>query len=122
MDYSRGLKLLIGAVVIVSVGVSGAVTYQNVYAKNATTQSSGSPKTYSLNESGLTYGSAGYATSDEMLPDLIHGGSVDGVAGYVLKNDYLKGGSDIPLSTLKMKMDRHTVLTQMPAPQKRDLN
>lgn len=98
MAYTRGLKLLIGALVIVSAGVSSAVAYQNVNAKGTTTPSSLSPQTYSLNESGQTYGSAGDATPDELLPDLIHKGSVDGVAGYVLKNDYLKeGGSDVPL-------------------------
>ncbi|MCT1404019.1 hypothetical protein M4D81_33975 [Paenibacillus sp. p3-SID867] len=97
MVYSKGLKLLIGAVVIVSVGVGGAVAYQKVYAKSATTQSSISSQTYSLNESGQTYGSAEKTTPYEMLPDLIHRGSVDGVAGYVLKSDYLKGVSDVPL-------------------------
>ncbi|GBG07209.1 hypothetical protein PAT3040_01757 [Paenibacillus agaridevorans] len=103
MDYSRGLKLLIGAVIFVSVGVGGAVAYQNVYAKSATTQSSVSPQTYSLNESGQTYGSAGDTIPDEMLPDLIHGGSVDGLAGYVLKSDYLKGGTDVPLYDVEGK-------------------
>lgn len=99
MSYSRGLKLLIGAVVFVSVGVSGAVAYQNVYAKSAATQSSGSvsPQNYSLNESGQTYGSAGDTTPYEMLPDLICRGSVDGVAVYMLKSDYLKAGSDVSL-------------------------
>ncbi|NOU71307.1 hypothetical protein GC098_07715 [Paenibacillus sp. LMG 31458] len=36
-------------------------------------------------ENGKTYGSAEEATSVEMLPDLIHAGSVNGIAGYVLK-------------------------------------
>jgi hypothetical protein len=103
MDYSRGLKLLIGAVVFVSVGVGGAVAYQNVYAKSATAQSSVSPQTYSLNESGQTYGSAGDTTPDKMLPDLIHSGSVDGLAGYVLKSDYFKGGTDVPLYDVEGK-------------------
>ncbi|WP_214627072.1 hypothetical protein [Paenibacillus agaridevorans] len=103
MDYSRVLKVLIGAVVFVSAGVGGAVAYQNVYAKSATTQSSVSPKTYSLNESGQTYGSAEDTTPYEMLPDLIRGGSVDGVAVYMLKSDYLKAGSDVPLYDVEGK-------------------
>lgn len=103
MVYSRGLKLLIGTVVIVSVALGGAAAYQNIYAKSATNQSIVSPQSYSLNESGQTYGSAGDTTPDERLPDLIDRGSVDGVEGYVLKSDYIKGGSVVPLYDVEGK-------------------
>ncbi|MFC6651788.1 hypothetical protein [Paenibacillus rhizoplanae] len=108
---------MIDAVVFVSVGVSGAVAYQNVYAKSATTQSSVSPKTYSLNENGQTYGSDAYATSPETGPELISAICEDGIEGYVMKKDLdgeqpktpgeanaiqnsrSPGGRDIPLMT-----------------------
>lgn len=93
MDYSRSLILLIGSLAIVSVGVGAAVAYQNVYKKSEINQSN----VYPLNKSRQTYGSAGLTTPNEMLPELIYRGSIDDVAGYVLKSDYLKAGSNVPL-------------------------
>lgn len=95
--YSKGIRILNGVVLIVCV-VGGAVAFQSTYAKSATNQSYTIPHTYPENENGQTYGSKEEATPDEMLPDLIHVGSVDGIAGYVLKKDYLEElGRDVPL-------------------------
>ncbi|MFE5318386.1 hypothetical protein ACFQ88_06735 [Paenibacillus sp. NPDC056579] len=93
--YSKGNKILIGVVLIVCI-MGGAIAFQSTYAKSATNQSH--THTYPENKNGQTYGSKEEATPDEMLPDLIHAGSVDGIAGYVLKKDYLeKLGRDVPL-------------------------
>jgi hypothetical protein len=95
--YSKGFRILIGVVFIVCV-VGGAMAFQSTYAKSATNQSHTNPLNYPENEHGQTYGSAEEATSVEMLPDLIHAGSVNGIAGYLLKKDYLgELGRDVPL-------------------------
>jgi len=71
---------------------------QSTYAKSTINQSHKNPPNYPENERGQTYGSAAEATSVEMLPDLIHAGSVNGIAGYLLKKDYLSElGRDVPL-------------------------
>lgn len=86
--YSKGNRILIGVVFIVC--VVGAVTvFQITYAKSTTNQSHTNPLNYPENERGQTFGSAEEATSVEMLSDLIYGGSVNGIKGYVLKKDYL---------------------------------
>ncbi|MGO4548440.1 hypothetical protein AB4Z29_26990 [Paenibacillus sp. 2TAB23] len=97
MNY-KGLKILISVVFIMCVGVGGAMVFQSTDAKNATNQSYINFQINSENEHGQTYGSAEEAIPDELLPDLIHVGSVDGIAGYVLKKDYLTElGHDVPL-------------------------
>ncbi|MBP1996205.1 hypothetical protein [Paenibacillus eucommiae] len=95
--YSKGIRiLLIGVVFIVC--VVGAVTaFQSSYAKSTTNQSHTNSLNYPENENGHTYGSAEEATSVEMLPDLIHAGSVNGIKGYLLKKDYLGEHGDVPL-------------------------
>lgn len=95
---SKGLRILIGVVFIICVGVGGTMVFQSTDAKSATNQSHINPQSDPKNEHGQTYGSAEEAIPDEMLPDLIHVGSVDGIAGYVLKKDYLAElGHDVPL-------------------------
>jgi hypothetical protein len=95
--YPKSIRILIGVVFIVSV-VGGAMAFQSTYAKSTINQSHTNPPNYPENENGKTYGSAEEDTSVEMLPDLIHKGSVDGIAGYVLKKDYLEElGRDVPL-------------------------
>lgn len=89
-------RILIGMVITVCV-VGGVMVFQSTYAKSTTNQSlTNSPK-YPENEHGETYGSAEDATSVEMLPDLIHAGSVNGIDGYLLKKDYLGEPGDVPL-------------------------
>ncbi|NOU70708.1 hypothetical protein GC098_04560 [Paenibacillus sp. LMG 31458] len=97
MMYSKGIRILIGVVFIVSV-VGGAMAFQSTYAKSTINQSHTNPPNYPENENGKTYGSSEEATSVEMLPDLIHAGSVNGIKGYLLKKDYLgEPGRDVPL-------------------------
>ena len=45
------------------------------------------PRTYQVNEFGLTYGSGMYADSFETEPDLIYAQGKDGNFGYVFKTD-----------------------------------
>ncbi|MDQ0111961.1 hypothetical protein [Paenibacillus harenae] len=52
---------------------------------------------YPKNEHGQTYSSDEEATSVDMLPDLIHAGSVNGIKGYLLKKDFLGEPGDVPL-------------------------
>ncbi|OZQ68443.1 hypothetical protein CA600_06425 [Paenibacillus sp. VTT E-133280] len=101
---------MIGAVVFVYVGVSGAVAYQNVYAKSATTQSSVSPKTYSLNENGQTYGSDAYATSPETGPELISATCKDGIEGYVIKNTWTVNNPKRPKKPMRYRTVDHQVV------------
>lgn len=74
------------------------MAYQSISAKSTINQSPANPPNYPENENGQTYGSAKEATSVEMLPDLINMGSVNDIAGYVLKKDYLSElGRNVPL-------------------------
>jgi hypothetical protein len=94
---SKSLKIWLCVVFIVCVA-GGIITFKGIYANNGTNQSHTTPLNYSKNEYGQTYGSAAEATPIEMLPDLIHSGSVNGIAGYVRKKDYLSELSrDVPL-------------------------
>jgi len=86
--YSKGIKMMIGVIFIVCV-VGGTLAFQSTFAKSSNNQSPKNPPHYPENEIGQTYGSAEETTSVEMLPDLIHVGSVNGIAGYLLKKDYL---------------------------------
>ena len=94
--YSKSIRILIGVVFIVCV-VGGVMVFQSTYAKNTTNQSHTNFPNYPENEHGQTYGSGKEATSVEMLPDLIHAGSVNGIEGYLLKKDYLGEPGDVPL-------------------------
>ncbi|OAB42767.1 hypothetical protein [Paenibacillus antarcticus] len=99
--YSKRIRILIGVVFIVCV-VGGVMVFQSTYAKSTTNQSHTNSSNYHSsnypeNEHGQTYGSAEEATSVEMLPDLIHAGSVNGIKGYLLKIDYLGEPGDVPL-------------------------
>ncbi|MEC0231982.1 hypothetical protein [Paenibacillus alba] len=94
--YSKSIRILIGVVFIVCV-VGGVMVFQSTYAKSTTNQSHTNSPKYPENEHGQTYGSAEEATSVEMLPDLIHAGSVNGIKGYLLKKDYLGEPGDVPL-------------------------
>ncbi|SDC25690.1 hypothetical protein SAMN02799630_00932 [Paenibacillus sp. UNCCL117] len=69
-----------------------------VQGNKETDPSHTNPLSYPQNEYGQTYGSAAEATPIGMLPDLIYSGSVNGIAAYVLKQDYLSELSrDVPL-------------------------
>ena len=94
---SKGIIILIGVIFIICV-VGGAMAFQSTFAKSTINQSYINPPNYPENVNVKTYGSVEEATSDEMLPDLIHAGSVNGITGYVLKKDYLgEPGRDVPL-------------------------
>lgn len=84
--YSNGIRKLIGLVIIVCV-VGSVLGYQSSFAKSTNNQSSEHSPNYLENENGQTYGSVNEATPVELLPDLIHMGSINGIAGYVLKKD-----------------------------------
>lgn len=94
--YSKGIRKLIGVVFLICV-VGSAMGYQ-LFAKSTNNQSPSNPSNYPENENGQTYGSVNEAASVELLPDLIHMGSVNDNAGYVQKKDYLGEESrDVPL-------------------------
>lgn len=97
---SRGIGIWMGMVVIIgAVGVAWA--FQSTLSHNKIQQAPTNLTSYATNESKQTYGSAETANSDELLPDLIHVGFVDGTAGYVQKQDYLNElGGDVPLYDL----------------------
>jgi len=86
--YANDIKILIGVIFIVCV-VGGALVFQSTFAKSEINQSPANPPHYLLNENEQTYGSVEKTTSVEILPDLIHVGSVNDIAGYLLKKDYL---------------------------------
>jgi len=94
--HSKGIRILIGVVFLVCI-VGAVSVFQITYAKSTTNQSHTNPISYPENERGQTYGSAEESTSVEMLPDLIHAGSVNGIKGYLLKKDYLGEPGDVPL-------------------------
>ncbi|WP_211220800.1 hypothetical protein [Paenibacillus terrigena] len=94
--FSKSIRILIGVVFIVCL-VGGVMVFQSTYAKSTTNQSHTNSPNYPENEHGQTYGSAEEATSVEMLPDLIHAGSVNGINGYMLKKDYLGEPGNVPL-------------------------
>ncbi|WFB61589.1 hypothetical protein [Paenibacillus sp. BR1-192] len=90
------MRKLICLVIIVCVG--GVLGYQSTFAKSTNNQSPAIFPNYPENENGQTYGSVREATSVELLPDLIHVGSINDIAGYVLKKDYLGEPSrNVPL-------------------------
>lgn len=95
--YCNGIRKLIGLVIIVCV-VGGVLEYQSLFAKSTNNQSSEHSPSYLENENGQTYGSVNEDTPVELLPDLIHMGSINGIAGYVLNKDYLSELSrNVPL-------------------------
>lgn len=94
--YSKDIRILIGVVFIVCL-VGAVSVYQITYAKSTTNQNHTNLLNYPENERGQTYGSTEEATSVEMLPDLIHAGSVNGIKGYLLKKDYLGEPGDVLL-------------------------
>jgi hypothetical protein len=82
--YSKRIRIIICVVFAICV-VVGTIAFKSTYAESKLNQSP-------------TKGSATDATSVEVLPDLIHAGSVDGTAGYLLKKDYLgERGRNVPL-------------------------
>ncbi|MFC7677372.1 hypothetical protein [Paenibacillus sp. GCM10028914] len=95
-SFFKDIRILIGVVLIVGV-VGGVMLIQSTYAKGSTNHSHTNSPNYSKNEHGQTYGSAEEGTSVEMLPELIHAGSVNGIKGYLLKKDYLGEPGDVPL-------------------------
>jgi hypothetical protein len=108
--YSKGIRILIGVVFIVCI-VGGAMVFQSTYAKSTTNQSHINSPNYPENEHGQTYGSAEETTSVEILADLIHAGSVNGIKGYLLKKDYLgEPGRDAPL----YDVDGKTIIGSFP--------
>ncbi|TDF95185.1 hypothetical protein [Paenibacillus piri] len=56
------------------------MAFQSTFAKSANNQSPTNLPNYPENENGQTNGSVEEDTSVEMLPDLIHVGSVNGIA------------------------------------------
>lgn len=102
--------ILIGFIFIVCV-TGGVQAFQSTNANSGTTQSLTNVLNYPENEQGMTYGSAEEGTAVEMLPDLIHVGSVDGIKGYLQKIDYLSElGRDVPLYAV----DRKTIVGSFP--------
>lgn len=86
--YSKRIRIIIVGVVFAICVVGGTMAFQSD-AKSTINQSLTNPPNYPENENEQTYGSANETTSVEMLPDLILAGSVNGIAGYLLKKDYL---------------------------------
>ncbi|MEW4425878.1 hypothetical protein AB1I68_00120 [Paenibacillus pabuli] len=86
--YSKGA--LISGFVVCTISVSvGLMVSQNTNATDAFNPSHLTSVHYPENEHGLTFGTIEDASSSELLPDLISAGSVDGIAGYIMKTDYL---------------------------------
>ncbi|MGG4107672.1 peptidase M56 BlaR1 [Paenibacillus lautus] len=79
--YAKGIRKLIGLVIIVCV-IGGVLGYQST-----NNQSPANSPNYPENENGQTYGSSADAASPETEPELISAIGVDGTAGYVLKKD-----------------------------------
>lgn len=73
---------VVGCIVFV---VASAMVFQSTDAKRTMIQSNTTSLNYPENEHGQTYGSAQEDNSADMLPDLIHAGSVNGIQGYLLK-------------------------------------
>lgn len=86
--YSKHIRIIILGVVLTICVVGGTMAFQRD-AKSTINQSLTNLPSYPENENGQTYGSANESTSVEMQPDLIFSGSVNGIAGYLLKEDYL---------------------------------
>lgn len=86
--YSKG-ALISGFVVFIISVSGGLILSQNTSAKNTIDSSHITSVDYFENEQGLTFGTIEDSNSVEILPDLIYAGSVDGIAGYVMKTDYL---------------------------------
>ncbi|MGX1829129.1 hypothetical protein ACWIE6_12790 [Paenibacillus taichungensis] len=86
--YSKG-ALISGFVVFILNVSGGLMVSQNTSAKNTIIPSHITAINYFENEYGLTFGRIEDFKSVERLPDLIYAGSVDGIAGYVMKTDYL---------------------------------
>ncbi|MGF9696505.1 hypothetical protein [Paenibacillus sp. MABNR03] len=76
-------------------GSIGLTVSQNTNAKNMINSSYITPINYPENEHGQTFGTIKDASSVEILPDLIYAGSVDDIAGYVMKTDYLSESTQI---------------------------
>ncbi|MCM2998633.1 hypothetical protein M3647_14185 [Paenibacillus cellulositrophicus] len=94
--YFSSIRILIVVGCIVFV-VGSAMVFQSTDAKSTMNQSKTNSPNYPENEHGQTYGSAQENNSADMLPDLIHAGSVNGMQGYLLKKDYLGEPGDVPL-------------------------
>lgn len=94
--YSKSTRIWIAVFLIVCV-VGGVMVFQSTYVNSTTNQSHTNSSNYPENEFGQTYGSAEETTSVDMLPDLIHAGSVNGIDGYLLKKDYLGEPGNVPL-------------------------
>ena len=94
---SKGIRILLGMFFFVCL-VAGAVASQNTFTQSANNQNSTNPHYYPKNINGQTYGSGENANHVDVLPDLIHVGSVNGIAGYVMNKDYLSEFSrEVPL-------------------------
>ncbi|WP_212983966.1 hypothetical protein [Paenibacillus cineris] len=85
---------VVGCIVFV---VASAMVFQSTDAKRTMIQSNTTSLNFPENKHGQTYGSAQEDNSADMLPDLIHAGSVNGIRGYLLKKDYLGEPGDVPL-------------------------
>ncbi|MBD3919665.1 hypothetical protein H8B09_12950 [Paenibacillus sp. PR3] len=95
---SKGIRIGMGMVVVIVGAVGAAWAFQSSLSQDTAHQEPTNLTSYATNESKQTYGSAETANFDELLPDLIHVGFVDGTAGYVRKQDYLNElGGDVPL-------------------------
>ncbi|MET3544732.1 hypothetical protein ABID47_001326 [Paenibacillus favisporus] len=94
--YFSSIRILIVVGCIVFV-VGSAMVFQSTDAKSTMNQSKTNSLNYPENEHGQTYGSAQEDNSADLLPELIHAGSVNGIQGYLLKKDYLGEPGDVPL-------------------------
>ncbi len=88
------IVFVVGCIVFV---LGSVMVFQSTDAKSTMIQSNTNSLNYPENEHGQTYGSAQEDHSADMLPDLIHAGSVNGIQGYLLKKDYLGEPGDVPL-------------------------
>ncbi len=94
---SKRIGIIIGVLFAIC-AVGGTMAFKSTFAESILNQLTTKAPDYPKNKNGLTYGFAIDAPSVETLPDLIHAGSVDGTAGYLLKKDYLSGcGCTVPL-------------------------
>ena len=80
------------------------MVFQSTYVNSTTNQSHTNSSNYPENEFGQTYGSAEETTSVDMLPDLIHAGSVNGIDGYLLKKII---SVNLVMSHCMMLMENH---------------
>lgn len=103
--------IILTVMIFIVCGTGGLKLPQTADAKNKLNPSQLTSVNYSVNEQGQTVGSIEKTNSVEMLPDLIHVGSVKGITGYVMKKDYLgETARNVPL----FDIDGKTIIGSFP--------